>query len=74
MDLIFENLEKLQVDIDTTATSDVEIVHMIDNLACIVGDLTSKVSEIDKKLKEVDQAAYSAANTASCLANGIIPD
>jgi hypothetical protein len=33
-----------------------------------------KIARLEEDLKEVELAAYQAANTASCLANGIIPD
>jgi hypothetical protein len=33
-----------------------------------------KIARLEEDLKEVELAAYQAANTASCLANGIMPD
>jgi hypothetical protein len=33
-----------------------------------------KIARLEEELKRVKRAANHAANTASCLANGIIPD
>jgi len=45
-----------------------------DRVSWLNGSLAGKIHVIEKRLDELEKSVFHAANVASCLANGIIPD
>jgi hypothetical protein len=55
------------------ACNDPEGVLHVDLIAAL-GNALTRIANLEDRLSKVEQAATKAANDASCLANGIIPD
>lgn len=51
-----------------------EIDEACQSLGQLIDNLTERVKVLEAELKKQKQAARRAADTASCLANGIKPD
>lgn len=64
-DSLRDDLENIPVE----ATSDVirRLMNILDNTLC-------ELSKHERALERIEATAQQAANTASCLANGIRPD
>jgi predicted ATPase len=49
-----------------------EVLHV--DLIAALGNALNRIAKLEKAMGKATAAAAHAANTASCLANGIIPD
>lgn len=44
------------------------------HLLLLIQKLALRISTQEERIQKLEKESYSAANTASCLANGILPD